>query len=112
MNFFATWCVPCVREHPELVAFSERHQARRDATVVSVVVETPEEEARAFFERRGGTWPVVIDPSGRTALDYGMVKVPETFLVAPDGTVVSRLVGGVTADGLDALIGRFEGAAS
>jgi cytochrome c biogenesis protein CcmG/thiol:disulfide interchange protein DsbE len=112
VNFFATWCVPCIREHPELVEFSARHAAAGDAAVVSVVVETPEREARAFFEDNGGDWPVVIDPEGRTSLDYGMVKVPETFVVAPDGTVVTRLIGGVTADQLDAVIARFTEAAA
>jgi cytochrome c biogenesis protein CcmG, thiol:disulfide interchange protein DsbE len=112
VNFFATWCVPCVEEHPELVEFDE--QARRDGTaaVVSVVVDTPEDEARRFFDRRGGDWPVVIDPEGRTALDYGMLKVPETFLVRPDGIVVQRILGGVTADDLRSVIDAYEEAAA
>ena len=37
MNFFATWCVPCRQEHPDLVQFSERHRAAGDATVLAVV---------------------------------------------------------------------------
>ncbi len=109
VNFFATWCVPCIEEHPELVEFEQRHEGVGDAELVSVVVETPEDEAQAFFDDRGGRWPVVVDPEGRTALDYGMVKVPETFVVAPDGTVVTRLVGGVSADDLDAVIERYSG---
>ncbi|MGE3620460.1 MAG: TlpA family protein disulfide reductase [Acidimicrobiia bacterium] len=112
VNFFATWCVPCIEEHPELVEFSSRQGPGHDATVVSVVVETPEAEAREFFAREGGDWPVVLDPEGRTALEYGMVKVPETFVVAPDGTVVARLLGGITADQLDAVIDRVTRGAS
>jgi cytochrome c biogenesis protein CcmG, thiol:disulfide interchange protein DsbE len=108
VNFFATWCVPCVEEHPELVRFDEASRDTGEAAVVSVVVDTPEAEAREFFDRHGGDWPVVIDPEGRTALDYGMLKVPETFLVRPDGVVVQRLLGGVTADGLSGLIAAYE----
>jgi cytochrome c biogenesis protein CcmG, thiol:disulfide interchange protein DsbE len=111
VNFFATWCTPCIEEHPELVDFHERHAAVGDATVISVVIETPEDEARRFFAVNGGDWPVVLDPEGRTSLGYGMVRVPETFLVAPDGTVVRRLIGGVTAADLDRLLDAYTGAA-
>lgn len=111
VNFFATWCIPCIEEHPELVEFHQRHAPVGDAAVISVVIETPEAEARRFFAVNGGDWPVVLDPEGRTSLAYGMVRVPETFLVAPDGTVVRRLVGGVTADDLDRLLDAFTGAA-
>jgi cytochrome c biogenesis protein CcmG, thiol:disulfide interchange protein DsbE len=111
VNFFATWCTPCIEEHPELVEFHERHAPVGDAAVISVVVETPEDEARRFFAVNGGDWPVVLDPEARTSLAYGMVRVPETFLVAPDGTVVRRVIDGVTATDLDRLIDAFTGAA-
>jgi cytochrome c biogenesis protein CcmG, thiol:disulfide interchange protein DsbE len=110
VNFFATWCIPCIEEHPELVEFHERHAPVGDAAVISVVIETPEDEARRFFAVNGGDWPVVLDPEGRTSLAYGMVRVPETFLVAPDGTVVRRLIGGVTAADLDRLLDVYTGA--
>jgi cytochrome c biogenesis protein CcmG, thiol:disulfide interchange protein DsbE len=108
VNFFATWCVPCIEEHPDLVEFHEAGRRSGEAAVVSVVVDTPTPEARSFFERNGGEWPVVIDPEGRTALDYGMLKVPETFLVRPDGVVAQRILGGVTVDGLQGLIDAYE----
>ena len=105
VNFFATWCVPCVREHPELVRFSQRHLAAGDAEVVSVQFDRNEgERLRRFFERNGGDWPVVGDPDGVIALDYGVTGIPESYLVDPDGFVVSKIVGGVSADQLDALV--------
>jgi len=79
VNFFATWCVPCIREHPELVEFEERHRAEGDASVVSVVFDSRPDQVREFFEREGGEWPVVLDPDGRTALEYGVTGVP-TFV--------------------------------
>lgn len=112
VNFFATWCIPCEVEHPELIDFHGRHEAEGDATVVSVLFDDEPDEAARFFERRGGEWPVVIDSDGGISVAYGVARVPESFLVAPDGTVVQRLVGGVTAEGLDRLLDRYEALAT
>lgn len=107
VNFFATWCVPCQIEHPELVDFHERHREIGDATVVSVLFDDEADTAAAFFEREGGEWPVVVDADRSISVAYGVARVPESFLVAPDGTVVQRLVGGVTAEDLDALLTAY-----
>lgn len=100
VNFFATWCPPCVAEHPELVAFDSRND---DATVVSVAFDEPADVIEAFFDDNGGDWPVVADAKG-IPLDWGVVKLPESFLVAPDGTVVEKLEGGIEATELEELI--------
>ena len=47
---------------------------------------------------------MVIDPSGRTSVDYAVAQVPESILVAPTGLVLGKIRGGVTADELDAII--------
>ncbi len=106
VNFFATWCPPCVQEHPELIRFSDRHATTGDRRVVSVIFGGPDEaaSARAFFDRNGGDWPVVLDDNGRFAVDYAVTKVPESIIVAPSGLVLGKIRGGVTADGLDAII--------
>ena len=112
VNFFATWCIPCIAEHPELVAFDEAHADAGDASVVSVLFDDEEDNARAEFAKRGGDWPVVIDDEGAVGVAYGVARVPESFLVAPDGTVVQRLVGGVTRAQLDDLLRQYEAAAA
>lgn len=103
VNYFATWCVPCQREHPELVEFDRRHARTGDAGVVSVVFDDDPEEVARYFDRNGGDWPVVPD-DGRVALSYGVAGIPESYLVDPDGFVVAKITGGVSADGLDALL--------
>jgi cytochrome c biogenesis protein CcmG, thiol:disulfide interchange protein DsbE len=111
VNFFATWCNPCLEEHPELAAFAAAREATGDAAVVSVLFDDKPEKARKVFAERGGEWPVVIDPEGAVSVAYGVARVPESFLVAPDGTVVQRLVGGVTKRQLDDLLRQYEAAA-
>jgi cytochrome c biogenesis protein CcmG/thiol:disulfide interchange protein DsbE len=111
VNFFATWCNPCLEEHPELAAFAAGHAASGDAAVVSVLFDDKPEKARRVFAERGGSWPVVVDPDGAVSVAYGVARVPESFLVAPDGTVVQRLVGGVTKRELDDLLRQYEAAA-
>ncbi|MGQ0833060.1 MAG: TlpA family protein disulfide reductase [Microthrixaceae bacterium] len=112
VNFFATWCIPCLKEHPELVAFSASHATKGDASVVSILFDDDPDDAREVFAKRGGDWPVVIDPEGAISVAYGVARVPESFLIAPDGTVVQRLVGGVTAAQLDRLLAQYEAASA
>lgn len=108
VNFFATWCPPCIQEHPELVAFDEDHRARGDAMVVSVVFDDDLDKVTNFFETQGGEFPVIPDPDGQIAVDYGVIKVPESYLVDPEGIVRRKIIGGVTRGGLDRFIASLE----
>jgi cytochrome c biogenesis protein CcmG/thiol:disulfide interchange protein DsbE len=110
VNFFATWCTPCVREHDDLVAFSNVHAATGDAAVVSVVFSDDPDDVRAFFDENGGDWPLVLDEDGRIATDWGVARVPESYLVAPDGVVVAKIVGGIEHDKLEQLLAEAKGA--
>ena len=88
VNFFATWCVPCRLEHPELVKFANEHSGD-PVQVVSVAYGNDQADTiRDFFAKQGGGWPVVPSDTGRVALDYGVTGVPETYIVAPSGLVV------------------------
>src|SRR5438270_3146185 len=71
VNFMASWCVPCREEHPELVKFTQRHQAADDAAVVGVIFDDTSANVSRFFQQLGGSWPVIGDPGGQIALDYG-----------------------------------------
>ena len=110
VNFFATWCPPCVTEHPELVLFSASHAEVGDAVVVSIAFNDEADEVASFFAERGGDWPVVVADTGRFAIDYGVVAVPESYLVDPFGIVQGKFTGGVTQEGIDDVIARLTGA--
>ncbi len=106
VNFFATWCVPCIREHPELVEFAERHGPDGPGVpvqVISVAFDDNADAIASFFAQRGGDWPVLTEGTGSIALDYGVRGVPESYLVSPAGQVVAVFYG-VTADALDEAI--------
>jgi cytochrome c biogenesis protein CcmG/thiol:disulfide interchange protein DsbE len=111
VNFFGTWCPPCIAEHPELVEWQRRNDITGEAQVISIAFGETDgvEPVRAFFDERGGDWPVLMDDSGALAASYGVVKLPESYLVDPVGIVRAKLIGGVTADGLDELLGRLTG---
>ena len=106
VNFLASWCVPCRQEHPELIKFIQRHQAAGDATVLGVIFDDSAANVRRFFGELGGAWPVIGDPGGRIALDYGVRGPPESFLIDPNGFVVWKGIGQVSADGLDRLVAQ------
>jgi cytochrome c biogenesis protein CcmG/thiol:disulfide interchange protein DsbE len=111
VNFFATWCVPCRREHPELVQFAARHAERADAAVLQVVYGDRVPTVKAFLDKNGGPWTVLDDPKGTIALAWGVRGLPESYLVDPDGVVQAKITGGATADGMESLLKRVERAA-
>lgn len=112
VNFFATWCVPCVEEHPQLRKLSADGAKSGKVKTVSVVYGDKAEAVRAFFRKRGGDWTVLDSDNGRTALDWGVAKVPESFLVSPTGLVVQRFQGGVVASDIEAIIDQYEAQAT
>ena len=105
VNFFATWCVPCQQEHPDLLVFDQRHQKTKDVQLISVVFNDDPSAVRQYYEKNGGTWPVVNGDQGRMALDYSVVRVPDTYIVDPFGFVRARIPRPV--QGPDELEGRI-----
>ena len=102
VNFFGSWCPPCQVEHPQLKAFSEEHAKLGDAVLLAVAYQDNPTDIKKFFAQRGGDWPVVI--SDRSAVDWGVLKAPETYLVDPDGIIAAKVNGGVTQAGLNRLL--------
>jgi cytochrome c biogenesis protein CcmG, thiol:disulfide interchange protein DsbE len=99
VNFWASWCIPCRQEHRALSEAWGRYR-ERGVVVLGVSFEDPKDAALAFREELGGDWPLVEDPGSATAIDYGVFGVPETFVIAPDGTIAAKTTGAVTYEWL------------
>ena len=110
VNFFATWCVPCRIEHPELISWQQRHAAIGDAAVVAIIYDDSVSAVRRFRDEEGGDWPMLLDDDGRIAVDFGVSGVPESYLISPEGVVVSKIVGGILDGELEELLNRAKAA--
>ena len=95
VNFWGSWCVPC---RQEASALERVWQDYRDEGVsfVGVNVKDATPKALAFIEEFGITYPNGPDTYGRISSSFRVLKVPETFVVAPDGRLVGRFVGAVS----------------
>jgi len=97
LNFFNSTCVPCRNEHPQLVAFDEAQQSAADPVELYTVVNDDSDEAvSAFFGANGGGWPKVKDDDGAISVAFGVAKVPETWVIDPNGFVRLRIIGELT----------------
>ena len=100
INFWASWCGPCVEEFP-LLREAASHHAGDGLVVIGIVWRDRSEAARDFMERNDATWAAAMDPGERVAGDYGILGPPETYFIGRDGTIVARQIGQISATSMD-----------
>ncbi|MGH6864907.1 MAG: DsbE family thiol:disulfide interchange protein [Methyloceanibacter sp.] len=93
VNVFASWCGPCLEEHPLLMTLSKEPGMR----IFAINYKDDPASARRFLGRYGNPFTRVgTDRSGRTAIDFGVYGVPETYVISGDGKIAYRHVGPLT----------------
>ncbi len=108
LNFFDPTCVPCIREHPELVTFSEDQATlgTDGAELYSVINSGDPDEIEAFFADNGGDWPAIYS-NDQIPVAFGVAQVPETWIIDPSGVVQLRLISEVTAEQLNSILRQY-----
>jgi cytochrome c biogenesis protein CcmG/thiol:disulfide interchange protein DsbE len=103
LNFWASWCVPCRDEAPMLTKLAAEY-ADEGLAVVGIVYRDQATNATDFMDRYGQTYPGLLDPGQRTALDYGVFGVPETYFIDADGVIRARRLGPLVPSDLGAAV--------
>ena len=94
LNFWATWCPPCVEETPGLEKFAEQMRAQ-GVTVLGVSVDQDTAALQTFAEQQRLSFPIGRDPDRSIANRYGTFQFPETYIIDQDGRVAEKLIGPV-----------------
>ncbi len=87
LNFWATWCPPCREEIPDLIRLQEKHGGD-DFTIVGIDIGESAARVKAFAEKAGINYPLLLDADSGVAESYGVVGIPTSLLVTSDGRVL------------------------
>jgi cytochrome c biogenesis protein CcmG/thiol:disulfide interchange protein DsbE len=109
VNFWNSWCPPCVDELPAVKEFYDRHAGEPDFTMIGIVRDDTRDAIRKAVKRHDIGWTVAMDPDAQAALDFGTRGQPETFAVSPDGTIVGAQIGPSDVRGLEKMLAAARG---
>jgi cytochrome c biogenesis protein CcmG, thiol:disulfide interchange protein DsbE len=94
LNVWASWCPPCVEEHPTVIALAQSGAV----PVYGLNYKDKREEAKVWLAKLGNPFVLsAFDPNGRVAIDYGVYGVPETYVIDKQGIIRYKRVGPLTA---------------
>ena len=103
VDFWSSWCPPCREEAPVLADAYDRYRAQ-GVEFVGVAVWDVAEEAERFAEESGAGYPAGVDTRGVIGVDYGLTGIPEKYFIDPQGRIVRKYVGPMTAETLDGVL--------
>jgi thiol-disulfide isomerase/thioredoxin len=90
LDFWATWCAPCVADQPHLRAVAQRFSGRKDFMMIGVSLDFEEKELRGFLNSRGLSWPQAFGDTARAAAERcGVTGIPVLLLIDPKGKIAA-----------------------
>jgi len=92
LNFWATWCVPCLKEMPDLEKAYQKMGSKK-LIVLAVGMGENKSSIRKFAEKHEFTFPMVADKTLQIARLYGVENIPITYLINPEGVIIGRALG-------------------
>ena len=93
VNFFATWCKPCLNEHKYIKLFSDEKKLR----IIGVNYKDKPNNTKKWLEKLGNPYSeVLLDKNGNIGIDWGVYGIPETFVINSEGVIKYRHVGAIT----------------
>ena len=97
LNFWASWCLPCREEAPDLEAAWQKVK-ERNMVFLGVALQDTDRNSLAFLKEFNVTYPNGRDESGKIGVDYGTWGIPESFFIDPEGRITYKHVGGIQAE--------------
>ena len=104
LNFWATFCPPCIREIPDLSAFHLAHSNEPVAVVGLSLDAPPADVVRAFVRKHNIPYPVAIADAAVAEAFGGVGQIPSTFIIGPDGKFAARYLGALTREELERVV--------
>jgi cytochrome c biogenesis protein CcmG, thiol:disulfide interchange protein DsbE len=95
VNFWASWCIPCRQEHPVLLEAARAYQPK-GVKFLGIAYNDKPEDSQRWLNELGKSYPSLVDNGARTAIDYGVSGVPETFIMDKHGVVAFKKFGPIT----------------
>ena len=106
LNFWATWCVPCIKEMPE---FQKAHQSLNPKVkIIGINLAESKEKVGEYIRSKGFSFPVLLDGYGNVSQEYEVLHLPVTYFITPDGIIKDKVFGGgVTREMIEAKVSQL-----
>ena len=96
LNFWASWCLECRLEHPNLLRLKRQFGTQADFAMLGIDYQDTDKDAKNYLETYGNDFEHIRDLKGTIAIDYGVFGVPETFVINRNGQIIYKQIGPIT----------------